>query len=28
MLPYLPTKSLIRYLSTRTATAVKLPEYP
>ena len=28
MLPYLPTKSLIRYLSTRTATAIKLPEYP
>ena len=28
MLPYLPTKGLIRYLSTRTATAIKLPEYP
>ena len=28
MLPYLPTKSLIRYLSTRTATAIKLPGYP
>jgi 2-polyprenyl-6-methoxyphenol hydroxylase-like FAD-dependent oxidoreductase len=28
MLPYLPTKALIRYLSTRTATAIKLPEYP
>ena len=28
MLPYLPTKRLIRYLSTRTATAIKLPEYP
>ena len=28
LLPYLPTKSLIRYLSTRTATAIKLPEYP
>ena len=27
MLPYLPTKGLIRYLSTRTATAIKLPEY-
>ncbi len=27
MLPYLPTKTLIRYLSTRTATAIKLPEY-
>jgi 2-polyprenyl-6-methoxyphenol hydroxylase-like FAD-dependent oxidoreductase len=28
MLPYLPAKALIRYLSTRTATAIKLPEYP
>ena len=28
MLPYLPTKGLIRYLSNRTATAIKLPEYP
>ena len=28
MLPYLPTKGLIRYLSTRTATAIKLPGYP
>jgi 2-polyprenyl-6-methoxyphenol hydroxylase-like FAD-dependent oxidoreductase len=27
MLPYLPTKGLIRYLSTRTATAIKLPGY-
>ena len=27
-LPYLPAKALIRYLSTRTATAIKLPEYP
>jgi 2-polyprenyl-6-methoxyphenol hydroxylase-like FAD-dependent oxidoreductase len=27
MLPYLPAKGLIRYLSTRTATAIKLPEY-
>ena len=29
MLPYLPpARSLIRHLSTRTATAIKLPEYP
>ena len=28
LLPYLPAKRLIRYLSTRTATAIKLPEYP
>jgi 2-polyprenyl-6-methoxyphenol hydroxylase-like FAD-dependent oxidoreductase len=28
MLPYLPTKGLIRCLSTRTATAIKLPGYP
>ena len=29
MLPYLPpARSLVRYLSTRTATAIKLPEYP
>src|SRR6516225_2671288 len=28
MLPYLPAKGLIRYLSTRTAAAIKLPEYP
>jgi len=28
MLPYLPVKGLIRYLSTRTATAIRLPEYP
>ena len=27
MLPYLPARPLIRYLSTRTATAIKLPEY-
>jgi 2-polyprenyl-6-methoxyphenol hydroxylase-like FAD-dependent oxidoreductase len=28
VLPYLPAKRLIRYLSTRTATGIKLPEYP
>jgi 2-polyprenyl-6-methoxyphenol hydroxylase-like FAD-dependent oxidoreductase len=28
LLPYLPAKRLIRYLSTRTATAITLPEYP
>jgi hypothetical protein len=28
MLPYLPAKGLIRYLSTRTATAITLPAYP
>jgi 2-polyprenyl-6-methoxyphenol hydroxylase-like FAD-dependent oxidoreductase len=28
LLPYLPANHLIRYLSTRTATAIKLPEYP
>jgi 2-polyprenyl-6-methoxyphenol hydroxylase-like FAD-dependent oxidoreductase len=28
MLPYLPAKGLIRYLSTRTATAITLPPYP
>ena len=29
MLPYLPpARALVRYLSTRTATAIKLPEYP
>ena len=28
MLPYLPARGLIRYLSTRTATAIRLPEYP
>lgn len=28
MLPYLPAKRLIRYLSTRTATAITLPQYP
>jgi 2-polyprenyl-6-methoxyphenol hydroxylase-like FAD-dependent oxidoreductase len=27
MLPYLPAKHLIRYLSTRTAAAIRLPEY-
>jgi len=27
-LPYLPAKRLIRYLSTRTAAAIKLPDYP
>ena len=27
MLPYLPAKGLIRYLSTRTATAIRLPDY-
>ncbi len=27
MLPYLPAKGLIRYLSTRTATAITLPDY-
>jgi 2-polyprenyl-6-methoxyphenol hydroxylase-like FAD-dependent oxidoreductase len=28
ILPHLPAKGLIRYLSTRTATAIRLPEYP
>lgn len=28
VLAYLPAKRLIRYLSTRTAAAVTLPEYP
>jgi len=28
MLSYLPAKGLIRYVSTRTATAIKLPDYP
>jgi 2-polyprenyl-6-methoxyphenol hydroxylase-like FAD-dependent oxidoreductase len=28
LLPHLPAKRLIRYLSTRTATAITLPEYP
>jgi len=28
MLPYLPAKGLIRYLSTRTAAAITLPGYP
>jgi len=27
LLPYLPARGLIRYLSTRTATAIRLPEY-
>ena len=27
MLPYLPARGLIRHLSTRTATAIRLPEY-
>ena len=28
ILSHLPAKRLIRYLSARTATAIKLPEYP
>jgi 2-polyprenyl-6-methoxyphenol hydroxylase-like FAD-dependent oxidoreductase len=28
LLPHLPARRLIRYLSTRTATAITLPEYP
>ncbi|HLK79643.1 MAG TPA: FAD-dependent monooxygenase [Streptosporangiaceae bacterium] len=28
LLPHLPAKRLIRYLSTRTATAITLPDYP
>jgi hypothetical protein len=28
MLPYLPARRLIRYLSTRTAAAITLPDYP
>ena len=28
LLPYLPARRLIRYLSTRTATAITLPRYP
>jgi len=28
LLSYLPAKRLVRYLSNRTATAIKLPEYP
>jgi hypothetical protein len=28
LLPYLPARSLIRYVSARTATAIRLPEYP
>ena len=27
MLPYLPAKGFIRYMSTRTATAITLPAY-
>jgi len=27
VLPYLPARGLIKYLSTRTATAIRLPEY-
>jgi 2-polyprenyl-6-methoxyphenol hydroxylase-like FAD-dependent oxidoreductase len=27
LLPYLPVRGLIKYLSTRTATAIRLPEY-
>ena len=28
MLPYLPAKGFIRYMSTRTATAIRLPDFP
>jgi 2-polyprenyl-6-methoxyphenol hydroxylase-like FAD-dependent oxidoreductase len=28
MLPYLPAKGLIKHMATRTATAIKLPDYP
>jgi len=28
ILSHLPARCLIRYLSARTATAIKLPEYP
>ena len=28
MLPYLPVKHLMKYLTTRTATGIKLPDYP
>jgi 2-polyprenyl-6-methoxyphenol hydroxylase-like FAD-dependent oxidoreductase len=28
LLPYLPARRLIRYLSARTAAAIKLPDYP
>jgi hypothetical protein len=28
ILSHLPAKRLIRYVSARTATAIKLPEYP
>jgi len=27
MLPYLPVKRLMKYLTTRTATGINLPEY-
>ncbi len=27
MLPYLPVKHLMKYLTTRTATGINLPEY-
>ena len=27
MLPYLPVKGLMRYLTSRTATGIKLPDY-
>jgi hypothetical protein len=28
MLPYLPVKHLMKYLTTRTATGIDLPDYP
>lgn len=28
MLPYLPVKHLMKYLTTRTAAGIKLPDYP
>jgi 2-polyprenyl-6-methoxyphenol hydroxylase-like FAD-dependent oxidoreductase len=28
VLPYLPVKHLMKYLTTRTATGIKLPDYP
>jgi hypothetical protein len=28
VLPYLPAKRVMRYLSTRTAAAITLPAYP
>jgi hypothetical protein len=27
MLPYLPVKHLMKYLTTRTATGIRLPSY-